>query len=198
MNLVKLTAITMALVWLSACTTFGGSKDSEGETVSGGDVVVEDRSANSSGVEGEGNVSGTDIDGTEIRVIAGDDQYQGSDLLDGSSPLLANRVVYFEYDSSAVRQEDVATLEAHATYLGNHINVTVRLIGHTDERGSREYNLALGERRALAIRQILMLQGASIKQVEVTSFGEERPDVEGSDESAWQQNRRVELIYAGS
>ncbi len=106
-------------------------------------------------------------------------------------------MVYFEYDSSSVREEDQATLEAHAAYLGENPNVTIRLIGHTDERGSREYNLALGERRALSIRQILMLQGATVQQFQVTSFGEERPDVEGFDEGAWQQNRRVELIYIG-
>jgi peptidoglycan-associated lipoprotein len=93
--------------------------------------------------------------------------------------------------------EDQATLEAHAAYLGSHPNVTVRLEGHTDERGAREYNLALGERRALSIRQILMLQGASVNQFEVTSYGEERPAVDGSDESIWSQNRRVEIIYLG-
>jgi peptidoglycan-associated lipoprotein len=69
--------------------------------------------------------------------------------------------------------------------------------GHTDDRGSREYNLALGERRALAIRQILMLQGASINQFQVTSYGEERLAAEGYDESVWSQNRRVELTYLG-
>jgi peptidoglycan-associated lipoprotein len=81
--------------------------------------------------------------------------------------------------------------------LGRNPNATIRLEGHTDNRGSREYNLALGERRALAIRQILMLQGASINQFQVTSFGEERPAVEGDDDSAWQLNRRVELKYIG-
>jgi peptidoglycan-associated lipoprotein len=73
----------------------------------------------------------------------------------------------------------------------------VRLEGHTDERGSREYNLALGERRALSIRQILMLQGADMSQFQVTSFGEERPAVDGSDDYAWSQNRRVEIVYLG-
>jgi len=130
-------------------------------------------------------------------VIVDEGQFQGEGLLDDPNSLLANRVIYFEYDSSSVRQEDVATLEAHTVYLGDNVNVTVRLVGHTDDRGSREYNLALGEQRALAIRQILMLEGASINQFEVTSFGEERPAVDGIDESARQQNRRVELNYIG-
>jgi len=195
MKLIKLMTVASILIGLSGCNTFGGGAKSDAEATS--DVVVEDRNAETSGVNGE-NVSGTEFgDGAEAQVVVGEDQFQGGDILDDPNSPLSNRVVYFEYDSSSVRQEDIATLEAHAAYLGENINVTVRLIGHTDERGSREYNLALGERRALAIRQILMLQGASVKQFEVTSFGEERPSVEGSDESLWQQNRRVELNYIG-
>jgi peptidoglycan-associated lipoprotein len=196
MKLIKLAVVASTLIWLSACSTLGGSK-SDTDAMSSEDVVVEDRSAETSGMDGE-NASGTDIgDGAETQVIVGEDQFQGEGLLDDPDSLLANRIIYFEYDSSSVRQEDVATLEAHAVYLGDNVNVTVRLVGHTDDRGSREYNLALGEQRALAIRQILMLQGASINQFEVTSFGEERPAVEGIDESARQQNRRVELNYIG-
>ncbi|MFW5450877.1 MAG: peptidoglycan-associated lipoprotein Pal [Methylophagaceae bacterium] len=195
MKLVKLTVVLLALTWLSACNTLGGGKD-DADTMDG-EVVVEDRTADSAGIDGE-NADGTDLDdGAEAQVIVGEDQYIGDELNDPASPL-SNRVVYFEYDSSSVRQEDIATLEAHAAYLGENPNVTIRLVGHTDERGSREYNLALGERRALAIRQILMLQGASVNQFQVTSFGEERPDVDGHDESVWGQNRRVELLYVGS
>lgn len=196
MKLVKLTAVLFTLVWLSGCNTLGFGKDDANATIEGGDVAVEDRNADSSGIEGD-NVEGTNIDGAETQVIVGDDEFQGGDVLDDPNSPLSNRVVYFEYDSSTVRQEDIATLEAHAAYLGENVNATIRLVGHTDERGSREYNLALGERRALAIRQILMLQGASVNQFQVTSFGEERAAVEGHDEAAWQQNRRVELNYIG-
>jgi len=196
MRLIKLVTVASILIGLSGCNTFGGGAKSDTETAS--DVVVEDRNAETSGVNGDGAAAGSEFsDGAEAQVIVGEDQFQGGDILDDPNSPLSNRVVYFEYDSSSVRQEDIATLEAHAAYLGDNINVTVRLIGHTDKRGSREYNLALGERRALAIRQILMLQGASVKQFEVTSFGEERPSVEGEDESLWQQNRRVELNYIG-
>lgn len=193
MKLLKLIALFLSLIWLSACTTTADKQ--VGVDGQNGDVVVEDRTGETSDIDDK-NVTGTEFDGVETQVIVGKGDYQGDEINDPNSPL-ANRVVYFEYDSSAVRLEDQATLEAHTAYLGENPNVTIRLIGHTDERGSREYNLALGERRALAIRQILMLQGASIQQFQVTSFGEERPDVEGFDESAWQQNRRVELIYIG-
>lgn len=194
MKLVKLTAILLAISWLAGCSSLGmGKKDTD--ATDGTDVVVEDLNAQSSGVNGE-NVSGTDLDGAETRVVVGEGAYQGNELNDPASPL-SNRVVYFDYDSSSVRAEDQATLTAHAGYLATHPNVTIRLVGHTYERGSREYNLALGERRALAIRQILMLQGASLEQFQVASFGEERPSAEGHDESAWSQNRRVELVYVG-
>ncbi|MDT8371377.1 MAG: peptidoglycan-associated lipoprotein Pal [Gammaproteobacteria bacterium] len=193
MKLVKLTAILLAITWLAGCSSLGmGKKDTD---ATDSDVVVEDLSAQSSGVDGE-NASGSDLGDAEAQVIVGDDAYQGNELNDPASPL-SNRIVYFDYDSSSVRVEDQATLTAHAAYLGTHPNVTIRLIGHTDERGSREYNLALGERRALAIRQILMLQGASLDQFQVASFGEERPAVEGHDEGSWAQNRRVELVYVG-
>ncbi|PHS69916.1 MAG: peptidoglycan-associated lipoprotein [Methylophaga sp.] len=195
MKLLKLTVVLFSLIWLSACDTIGGTKEA---SIDGDDVIVEDRNAESSGVEGE-NVAGSDFDdgaGAETQVIVGEEQYLGDELDDPASPL-SNRVVYFEYDSSAVRFEDQAVLEAHAAYLGENPNVTIRLEGHTDNRGSREYNLALGERRALGIRQILMLQGASIQQFQVTSFGEERPAIDGDDDDALQQNRRVELIYIG-
>jgi len=196
MKLINLAILFLMLFALSGCTSTGGPKDGE---IDGSGDVVEDNSADSSGIE-DASASGSDFgDGSEAQVIVGEgndsqNQYLGDELNDPNSPL-SNRVVYFEYDSSEVRPQDLVTLEAHAAYLAENPNVTVRLVGHTDERGSREYNLALGERRALSIRQILMLQGANINQFQVTSFGEERPDIDGEGEGVWQQNRRVELIY---
>lgn len=196
MKLIKLLTLSLLLVGLSGCSNLGLGKKDTNEAVESGEVIVEDRNADSSGIEG-GEVYGSDVnDGAETQVIVGEDKYQGDELSDPASPL-ANRIVYFDYDSSSVRQQDIATLEAHAAYLSANPNVTIRVEGHTDDRGSREYNLALGERRALAIRQILMLQGASINQFQVTSYGEERLASEGYDESVWQQNRRVELTYLG-
>ncbi len=193
MKLLKLVVLLLSLIGFVGCTTTGGTQVGAGQNGEG--VVVEDRTGETSGIDDQ-YTSGTGIDGVETQVIVGEGEYTGNEINDPNSPL-ANRVVYFDYDSSSVREDDIPTLEAHAAYLADNPNVTIRLIGHTDERGSREYNLALGERRALSIRQILMLQGASIQQFQVTSFGEERPAVEGFDENAWQQNRRVELIYIG-
>jgi len=194
MKSIKLMLIFIALIGLAACDTTGDKK--EGTAADENGVEVEDRGTETAGIE-DGNASGEDFnDGAEAIVVVEGDVYQGDELNDPDS-LLSNRVVYFEYDSSTVRQEDQATLEVHSVYLAEHPNVTLRLVGHTDERGSREYNLALGERRALSVRQILMLQGASVDQFQVTSYGEERPESEMEGDAAWQQNRRVELVYIG-
>ena len=103
--------------------------------------------------------------------------------------------VYFEYDRSDIRQEFNAMLAAHGQYLAANPTAQVRLEGHADERGSREYNIGLGERRAQAVRRVLLLQGATAAQISTVSFGEERPAVLGSDEEAYSLNRRVELVY---
>lgn len=104
-------------------------------------------------------------------------------------------VVYFEYDSSEIRAEYLPVVAAHAAYLVKYPTARVRLEGHTDDRGSREYNIGLGERRAQSVRRALLAQGVAEAQVTTLSYGEERPAVEGNDEAAFAQNRRVELVY---
>lgn len=104
-------------------------------------------------------------------------------------------VFFFEFDRSVVRQEFLPDLEKHARFLANNPSARVRLDGHTDERGTREYNMALGERRAQAVERVLLVNGANAGQIETVSYGEERPAVMGSHEGAWSQNRRVELRY---
>lgn len=195
MKVIKLLTVSMILIGLTGlagCSSLGKAKNADG--MQDGDVSVEDRNADSSGLEG-GKAYGSDLN-SERQVTVGEDGNQDSRFNDPSNPL-SHRTVYFDYDSSSVRAEDLPVLEAHAAYLSANPNVNIRVEGHTDDRGSREYNLALGERRALAIRQILMLQGASINQFQVTSYGEERLAIEGYDESAWSKNRRVELTYLG-
>jgi peptidoglycan-associated lipoprotein len=105
-------------------------------------------------------------------------------------------VIYFEYDSAEIRQEYVPVVAAHAQYLVKYPTARVRLEGHTDERGSREYNIGLGERRAQTVRRALQAQGVAESQITTVSYGEERPAVAGSDEAAYAQNRRVELVHA--
>jgi peptidoglycan-associated lipoprotein len=109
--------------------------------------------------------------------------------------MLAKRVIYFDFDSSEIKGEGTDIAAAHAKYLANNPNARVRLEGHTDERGSREYNIGLGERRAQSVRRALLLQGASEGQLSTVSYGEERPAVAGHDEAAWSKNRRVEIVY---
>jgi len=109
--------------------------------------------------------------------------------------LLATRLVYFDFDSSEIKGQGTDVVGAHAKYLAANSSARVRLEGHTDERGSREYNIGLGERRAQAVRRALLLQGASDGQISTVSYGEERPAVPGHDEAAWAKNRRVEIVY---
>lgn len=124
----------------------------------------------------------------------GEDQVMSLD--DPASPL-SQRVIYFEFDSSTIKSEYQDVIAAHAAYLVANPNVSVVLEGHADERGTREYNIALGERRAKSVQEVLTLQGVDTKQIQVISFGEERPVALGHDESAWSLNRRVEILYSG-
>ncbi len=118
------------------------------------------------------------------------------------SPLEAERarlmqqlVVYFDYDAAEILPEFNALLQAHGQFLAQNPNAQLRLEGHADERGSREYNIGLGELRAQAVRRVLMLQGATGTQLTTVSYGEERPAQTGSDDESWRLNRRVELVY---
>jgi peptidoglycan-associated lipoprotein len=105
------------------------------------------------------------------------------------------RLIYFDFDSYTVKPEYQQLVDAHARYMRANPNRRVALEGHTDERGGREYNLALGQRRAEAVRRALTLLGVNDNQVEAVSFGKEKPAAAGSDEAAWAQNRRVEIVY---
>ena len=112
-----------------------------------------------------------------------------------SGPLGSQRIIYFDFDSSDIRPEFVDVVAAHGRFLAGNASIRVRLEGHTDERGSREYNIGLGERRAQTVKRALMLQGVKEAQIATVSYGEERPAAAGSDEAAYSKNRRVELVY---
>ncbi|MCW8879614.1 MAG: peptidoglycan-associated lipoprotein Pal [Kangiellaceae bacterium] len=107
------------------------------------------------------------------------------------------RTVYFDLDDDTVKPEGRTLLEAHAWFLSKNPGVVITVEGHCDERGTPAYNLALGERRAKAVAQILMLNGVSASQIKTVSHGEEKPEAMGHDESAWSQNRRGVLAYEG-
>lgn len=122
--------------------------------------------------------------------VGGNDEAAGP-----SEGQLKNRTIYFDFDSSDVRAEYNDLITAHARYLAANPSRRVRVEGNTDERGSREYNIGLGERRAQAVRRALMLQGVSESQITTVSYGEERPAVTGHAEESWSRNRRANIVY---
>jgi peptidoglycan-associated lipoprotein len=113
----------------------------------------------------------------------------------GEGDPLSKRVIYFEFDSSLLSPEGQAIAEAHANYLISNPGVSLVLEGHADERGTREYNLALGEDRAKSVAQFMQVIGVQSGRIRTVSYGEERPVALGHDESAWGLNRRVEILY---
>lgn len=179
---VGLSVAAALMLMLQGCTGTGGTRP--------GDVPVEDHSV---GVTGGAPGAQT---GTASMAAS----FAGrpiSEVLNDPSTALSRRVFYFDFNSSELSAEDRQALSTHARFMAEFPNITLVLEGHADERGSREYNLALGERRAKAIERILNLEGVPVEQVQVISFGEERPVALGHDNEAWRLNRRVELLYSG-
>lgn len=113
------------------------------------------------------------------------------------SNILSKRSVYFDYDKYEIKKEFFALIDAHANFLQKHSTVKITIQGNADERGSHEYNLALGQKRAVALKKVLNLKGISDNQIETVSFGEEKPKAEGNTEQAWSQNRRDDIVYDG-
>ena len=122
-------------------------------------------------------------------------QQMGMNPLHDPNSILAKRSVYYDFDKSLIKPEFRPLIEAHAGYLREHGAATVRIEGNCDERGSREYNLALGQRRADSVRKALELLGVPDPRIETTSWGEEKPRAAGHDEAAWAQNRRSDIVY---
>ena len=158
---------------LSACST--NTKQMPGDVISdeyeNEDLLLDDSST--SGLQGEGGLSMSSLD----DVIA-----------------QSGNVVYFDYNSAEIRDDSIPLIMAAAESLSSNPAAQLRLEGHADERGTREFNLALGEQRAQSVRDLIMLQGVSGNQLDIVSYGEEKPAVVGSGEQSWQQNRRVEII----
>lgn len=180
MKFMHVFAVAVLALGLAACQKPKQVKP-EGD---GSAATTETGGATTSGIGSEAGGAGTSA-GTALTA-------QQQALAD----LKAKSVVYFDYDSSEIRAEYLDVVAAHAAYLVKYPAARVRLEGHTDERGSREYNIGLGERRAQAVKQALLLQGAGASQIGTVSYGEERPAATGSDEESWALNRRVEIVYA--
>ncbi|MES9830321.1 MAG: peptidoglycan-associated lipoprotein Pal [Candidatus Thiodiazotropha sp.] len=171
-------------ILLSLLLVAGCSSTPTGE--GGGAEVTEQ----STGADGSGDGSG----GASTSAASQGGEWQG-DPLENPNSMLATRVIYFDFDQSAVRSEYLDVIQAHADYLAANPQAVVRLEGHADEKGTREYNLGLGENRANSVRSLMLAQGVSDNQLVVVSYGEERPTAFEHNEESWALNRRVELIY---
>ena len=172
----------MAVLAAAALATLAGCSTTKLDTP----VPVESRTGSSAG---SGSSSGANTAGTSQSAVT------PVDLSKSASDGSVGRVVYFDFDSFALKDEYRPTVDGYARALTADRKKRVAIEGHTDERGGREYNLALGQKRAEVVARAMTLLGATDAQVEAVSFGKERPAVQGSDEAAWAKNRRAELNY---
>ena len=177
MNRLPILILIVALV--AGCSSSGTKPDDSADS---SNAAADSQTGSQSGFEGD-----TPGEGSE---------YLEPGMQAGDKELLQRTVIYFDFDTAKIRSEFSEVLAAHARYVGANQNRSIRLEGHADERGSREYNIGLGERRSQAVRQVLMLQGAGAVQITTVSYGEEQPAVSGNDEEAWSMNRRVEIVYS--
>ncbi|GEM_PF-164693 len=182
------------LIFLSACTTIsddnnGDAASVEDRTGEGSTIAEGQKGENYEGQTGGYNDSGMD-GGTAIN-----GQSEGTDPLADTNSPLSVRTIYFDYDSTTINAQGQSALNAHAEYLSLNPDKHLIVEGHTDERGTREYNLSLGERRSRAVADFLTASGVPEQQLEIRSYGEENPVALEHSESAWQLNRRVELLY---
>ncbi|HFE32324.1 MAG TPA: peptidoglycan-associated lipoprotein Pal, partial [Gammaproteobacteria bacterium] len=184
-------AILPALLLLG-CGTSGEVKD---ETAGGAGEATEVTTGAGSSASTQGTGEGAGMSGERMGGGAEETTTTSVDPLNDPNSLLSKRVIYFDFDKSDIKDEFRDILNAHAEYLASHPSVNVTIEGHTDERGTREYNIALGERRANAVKRMLTLQGVSASQIRVISYGEERPAALGHDERAWALNRRAIIDY---
>jgi peptidoglycan-associated lipoprotein len=161
------------------------------------EAPVDDRSATAGTGAGStgaqtGGAAGSGVTGSAVGTGSG-----SANPLRDPNNILSKRSVYFDFDSFVVKDEYRPLVEAHARYLQQNRNARMTIQGNTDERGSREYNIALGQKRADSVKRMMTLLGAGEAQIETVSFGKEKPRNQGHDESAWAENRRDDILYAG-
>lgn len=181
-SMIRAAVVAVTTVFLAACGT-GVTLDETAQ----GTAPIESRDA---ALQGAG-AADAGAEGRSIQQL----QVEQKDPLDDPASPLARRSIYFDFDSFVVRDEYRPTVEAHARYLLAEPNRRVVIQGNTDERGSREYNLALGQKRAEAVRRAMAALGVSDSQMEAVSFGEERPRATDNDEASFAENRRADLVY---
>lgn len=179
----KLKYLALPILTVSLVMT-GCASRKPAATVEAGNTPNGSTTVNTDGLSEDATLNAQNLNGASSKGVT-----------DANKAFLAKRVVYFDYDSSDLSNDDYQTLQAHAQFLIANANSKIALTGHTDERGTREYNMALGERRAKAVQSYLITNGVNANQLEAVSYGKEMPINPGHDESAWKENRRVELNY---
>jgi len=177
------------LTLLSACSSTP-TKEQEG-------AAVEDRKPTAAAADAAGGQTGKPRPDAGISGKPLDAQTRAVDPLKDPANILSKRSVYFDYDSNLVKDEYKPLVRAHGKYLSQNRAAQLTIQGNTDERGSREYNIALGQRRADAVKQMMTLLGAPAAQIETVSFGEEKPRAQGEDDKAYAENRRADIVYRG-
>ena len=184
MNAIKTFALPLIAVSLimTGCATRKPTTDLNNDPSS--NVPSTSTTVNTSGLSEDAALNAQNLAGASAKGVT-----------EANKSFLAKRVVHFDYDSSELSNEDYQTLQAHAQFLNANANSKIALTGHTDERGTREYNMALGERRAKAVESFLLTNGVNATQLEAVSYGKEMPINAGHNEAAWKENRRVELNY---
>ena len=170
-KLLLISGLLVTAMALTGCSSTGGSKDGDG-------------------ADGDGAGSGVETSGADQTR-----SWTGAEALNNPDSPLYTKVIYFDLDVSSIRSEYIDTLRAHAEYLVNNPSATVTIEGHCDERGSREYNIALGEQRSNAVQRFFEAEGVRSSQINSISYGEERPEDYGHSEAAWSMNRRAVLVY---
>ena len=184
MNAIKTFALPLIAISLimTGCATRKPTTDLNNDPSS--NVPSTSTTVNTSGLSEDAALNAQNLAGASAKGVT-----------EANKSFLAKRVVHFDYDSSELSNEDYQTLQAHAQFLNANANSKIALTGHTDERGTREYNMALGERRAKAVQSFLITNGVNATQLEAVSYGKEMPINAGHNEAAWKENRRVELNY---
>lgn len=186
--LYKTLGLALSAVLVSACSSNSMLDASDTETETKEASMLE---ASSENTDVESNA--VDSDSVSGEAVMEEEAESAAEAMAAS--LREMTVFYFDFDESSVKSAAKEALAAHAAFLANNPSMKVVLEGHADERGTPEYNLALGDRRGMSVRQYLLANGASSSQIKVVSYGEERPVATGHTESSWAKNRRVELKY---
>jgi peptidoglycan-associated lipoprotein len=179
----KIILASVILLFLSACAEHEVRDDAPADTAG------QQAAAQAGSIADTGAASGSVLAGQNYSV-----SYEKGAINDPGN-ILSQRVVYFDFDSSDIRSEYAELVKHHGRYMALNADARIRLEGHTDERGSREYNIALADRRAQTVKRLLLFEGARAEQINIISYGEEKPADPGHDEQAWSLNRRAEIVY---